>query len=76
MLFKWVDCCTSISVRHFSKSNGLVCKLIKIILLIYSLIQRNKNFERKNHFQRNKNVKFMLLLHKIPKLQGNSIFNV
>ena len=30
----------------------------------------------KQEFQRNKNFKFMLLLHEIPKLQGNSIFNV
>ena len=30
----------------------------------------------KQEFQRNKNFKLMLLLHEIPKLQGNSIFNV
>ena len=30
----------------------------------------------KQEFQRNKNFKFMLLLHEILKLQGNSIFNV
>ena len=34
------------------------------------------DIKKQEFFQRNKNFKFMLLLHEIPKLQGNSIFNV